>query len=88
MTSNDVTINWQIVQWVADAFLPFILGWAIRIENQQSRQDLALKDLQLDIANNRPHNDDFKELERTVRNVDRLVRLIAAKQGIPVYDDR
>lgn len=88
MTSSDVVINWQIVQWVADACLPFIVGWAVHVERHQHKQDLALKDLQLDIANNRPHNDDFRELERTVRNVDRLVRLIAAKQGIQVYEER
>ncbi len=83
----DVASTNDLIRWVIRVGVMALFANAWRVERWQHRQDLALKDLQLDIANNRPHNDDFKDLQKSVLNVDRLVRRIAAKQGVSTRDE-
>lgn len=72
--------------WAMRAAILGLVGYIWRNERKQTSQDLALKDIQLDIERNRPHKDEFDKLREAVERVDRLVRLIAAKQGISTGD--
>lgn len=81
ITSVDPMTTWAIRLGVISLF-----GYIWRNERKQSAQDIAIKDLELDIERNRPHKDEFEKLREAVERVDRLVRLIAAKQGISTGD--
>lgn len=76
-----------ITTWALRLGIVAIFGYAWRNERKQQSQDIAIKDLELDIERNRPHKDEFEKLRLAVERVDRLVRLIAAKQGISTRDD-
>lgn len=76
----------DIAKWLATVGIPSLLLWVYRLEAKQHRLDIDLIKLDKDLRETLTHNKDFAELRVTVGNIDRLVRLIAAKQGINPRD--
>lgn len=73
--------------WLGRLSIPALITYIWRNEAKQHRQDLALKDLEMELRETLTHNNDFKELKRTVDNIDRLVRRLAVKQGVSTRED-
>lgn len=80
----DQTAEW--VDWAFRTGVGALVLYVFRNEAKQHAQDMALVKLEQELRESLTHNDDFKELKKTVENIDRLVRLIAAKQGISPRD--
>ena len=76
-----------ITTWAVRIGVVSLFGYIWRNERKQQSQDIAIKDLELDIERNRPHKDEFEKLRLVVERVDRLVPLIAAKAGISTRDE-
>lgn len=76
-----------LATWALRLGVVAIFGYAWRNERKQHSQDLVIKELELNVERTRPHKDEFEKLRVAVERVDRLVRLIAAKQGISTRDE-
>ena len=84
MMPDNQTAEW--IDWAFKTGVGALILYVFRNEARQNKQDLDLKNMEMELRETLTHNNDFKELKRTVENIDRLVRLIAAKQGINPRD--
>ena len=80
----DQTAEW--VDWAFKTGVGALMIYVFRNEAKQHRQDMDLLQLDKELRETLTHNKDFTDLRKTVENIDRLVRLIAAKQGINPRD--